>query len=491
MLRVLVVEDEATAAEVMAAYVERVPAFEVAGLAASGADCLRLLGAGGIDLILLDIHLPDMSGLEVLRRIRAAGSTVDVIVVTQARDLSVVQAAVSFGSMQYLIKPFTFAAVRQKLERYQEYRSMLTENNLMLVQQEVDRLLHTMRDPVENDLPKGINPDSLQVVVSALRSRSRTGSRPAGCPRPRWPTRPARPGSRPGATWSTWSPRAWSCAARATAEPGVRRWSTGWCRGVCRANPSPDLTGRVHCAGPPPVPPSDHRDVAGTWRRQVARILEGDARSGPGSARVAPSGWSLASQLFAIQAAVILVVLVGCGIAAYSQASTANSAAAQDEVLGVAHAVAAAPTVRDGVAAADPSAVLQPFAEQVRRDTGTDFVVVMTTDGIRFTHPNPARDRPALPGHDRARAAGRVVDRDVHRDARAVGAGGRADPGGRAGPRAGRGGPVGQPGEPGTEPAAADPARHHGGRAAAGRAAAPGWPAGGCGAARTTSARPS
>ena len=106
--------------------------------------------------------------------------------------------------------------------------------------------------------------------------------------------------------------------------------------------------------------------------------------------RVTPSGWSLASQLFAIQAAVILVVLVGCGIAAYSQASTANSAAAQDEVLAVAHAVAAAPTVRDGVAAPDPSAVLQPFAEQVRRDTGTDFVVVMTTDGIRFTHPNPA-----------------------------------------------------------------------------------------------------
>ena len=143
----------------------------MAGQAASGAGCLKRLAAGGVDLILLDIHLPDMSGLEVLRRIRAAGSTVDVIVVTQARDLSVVQAAVSFGSMQYLIKPFTFAAVRQKLERYQEYRSMLTENNLMLVQQEVDRLLHTMRDPVENDLPKGINPDSLQVVVSALRSQ--------------------------------------------------------------------------------------------------------------------------------------------------------------------------------------------------------------------------------------------------------------------------------------------------------------------------------
>ena len=106
--------------------------------------------------------------------------------------------------------------------------------------------------------------------------------------------------------------------------------------------------------------------------------------------RLSPADWSLASQLFAIQAAVILVVLLGCGIAAYSQASMANSAGAQDEVLGIAHATAAAPTVRDALTTPDPSAVLQPFAEQVRADTGTDFVVIMTVGGTRFTHPNPA-----------------------------------------------------------------------------------------------------
>jgi sensor histidine kinase regulating citrate/malate metabolism len=103
-----------------------------------------------------------------------------------------------------------------------------------------------------------------------------------------------------------------------------------------------------------------------------------------------PDAWSLATQLFAIQALVILVVLVGSAVAGYSHASAANSAAAQDEVLGVAHAVAATPTVRDGLAEPDPSTVLQPFAEQVRRETGTDFVVIMSTDGIRFSHPNPA-----------------------------------------------------------------------------------------------------
>ena len=169
MLRVLIVEDQHAAAEVMATYVERVVGFEVAGQAASGSECLQRLAAGPVDLILLDIYLPDMSGLEVLRRIRAAGSTVDAIVVTRARDLSVVAAAVSFGAMQYLVKPFTFATVRQKLERYQAYRSMLAENDLVLAQQEVDRLMHTLRESAADDLPKGINSESLQVVVAALR----------------------------------------------------------------------------------------------------------------------------------------------------------------------------------------------------------------------------------------------------------------------------------------------------------------------------------
>jgi response regulator of citrate/malate metabolism len=87
----------------------------------------------------------------------------------------VVQAAVSFGAMQYLVKPFTFAAVRQKLERYQAYRAMLAENNLLLAQQEVDRLMHTLRDTAAEDLPKGISSESLQAVVAALRQSGAGG----------------------------------------------------------------------------------------------------------------------------------------------------------------------------------------------------------------------------------------------------------------------------------------------------------------------------
>jgi two-component system CitB family sensor kinase len=106
---------------------------------------------------------------------------------------------------------------------------------------------------------------------------------------------------------------------------------------------------------------------------------------------LSPRNWSLATQLFAVQAMIILIVLVGAGLAALSNAIAANEASAREEVFGVARAVAAAPTVREALAMPDPSAVLQPLAERIRRETETDFVVIMTTEGVRFTHPNPAQ----------------------------------------------------------------------------------------------------
>ena len=182
-LRVLIVEDEPTAAEALALHVGRVPGFGVVGHVCAGADALRRVAAGGVDLVLLDIYLPDMSGLEVLRRLRAAGHTVDVVATTRARDLSVVQAAVSFGVTQYLVKPFTSAVVRQKLERYAAYRASLAGVGLAVAQRQIDSVFGALRETAEaTGLPTGISAESLQTVVAALRralEEDATGAHPA------------------------------------------------------------------------------------------------------------------------------------------------------------------------------------------------------------------------------------------------------------------------------------------------------------------------
>jgi sensor histidine kinase regulating citrate/malate metabolism len=102
-------------------------------------------------------------------------------------------------------------------------------------------------------------------------------------------------------------------------------------------------------------------------------------------------------------------VLLGAGVAAFSNAAAANSAAAQDEVLGVARTLAVDPEVARSLAAPDPARVLQPLAERVRRDTATDFVVVMTTDGTRYSHPNPAEIGGRFRGTIAPAAAGGTV----------------------------------------------------------------------------------
>ena len=170
---VLVVEDEPVAADAHVAYVERVRGFAIRGMAPDGATAIRLLGhpASGIDLVLLDMYLPDMHGLEVVRAMRTAGHRADVIAVTSARDLTVVRAAVSQGIVQYLLKPFTFAALREKLERYAAYRQQLA-GDMAISQHEVDRVLATLRGSDSSSLPKGMSPESLDAVVMVLRPSS-------------------------------------------------------------------------------------------------------------------------------------------------------------------------------------------------------------------------------------------------------------------------------------------------------------------------------
>ncbi|MEV8455396.1 response regulator [Streptomyces sp. NPDC052095] len=167
MIRVLVVEDDPVAADAHRMYVERVPGFAVAAVARSRAEAVRALERTPVDLLLLDLYLPDGHGLQLLRALRAAGHAADVIAVTSARDLAVVREGVSLGVVQYVLKPFTFATLRDRLVRYAEFRAAAGEAS---GQDEVDRALGVLRSPEPARLPKGLSGPTLEAVTRALRS---------------------------------------------------------------------------------------------------------------------------------------------------------------------------------------------------------------------------------------------------------------------------------------------------------------------------------
>jgi len=180
-IRVLVVEDEPIAQQAHAAYLRRLDGFELAAVAGDAATAMHVLrtaeghasAAGRIDLVLLDLNLPDAHGLELCRRIRTAGIDVDVIAITAARDLSIVRAAVSAGVVQYLIKPFAFPAFADKLEAYRSFRRSMTADGAVASQHEVDLTLATLRAPSSRpQLAKGLSEDTLRLVSELLRHAS-------------------------------------------------------------------------------------------------------------------------------------------------------------------------------------------------------------------------------------------------------------------------------------------------------------------------------
>ncbi|GGL38792.1 sensor histidine kinase [Phycicoccus endophyticus] len=120
---------------------------------------------------------------------------------------------------------------------------------------------------------------------------------------------------------------------------------------------------------------------------------------------------SVAGQTALLVVALVFgVIAAGLG-AAYLQARRAVTERSTAQVLAVARSVAAEPDVVEAVRTGDPGGVLEPIAEGVRRSTGTDFVVVMSPDGIRYSHPNPAQVGRRFVGHiAAARAGGTVVE---------------------------------------------------------------------------------
>jgi response regulator of citrate/malate metabolism len=174
VIRTLVVDDDPMTASIHRSYVERVHGFEVVGEAHSGREAIELARKLTPDLVLLDIYMPDLGGLEVLRQLREPGAPrVDVIAITAAKDVGTLRSAIHGGVIHYLVKPFFFDALRERLEAYAALRGRL-DRLREPEQEDIDHVFSLMRAHGRKSLPKGISAPTLALVVEAL-TASREG----------------------------------------------------------------------------------------------------------------------------------------------------------------------------------------------------------------------------------------------------------------------------------------------------------------------------
>ena len=167
MITVLVVDDDFMVARIHRGFVDRVDGFEVVGTANSGDQAVAALESLAPDLVLLDLYLPDVFGLDLIARLRAVRPSVDILVITAAREAEAVRGAVRQGVVNYLLKPFGFDDLRTRLQEYARRRASVPDQ--VTSQADVDRVLAPAR-PSVNRLPKGLSQETTDLVTAALRN---------------------------------------------------------------------------------------------------------------------------------------------------------------------------------------------------------------------------------------------------------------------------------------------------------------------------------
>ncbi|RNG17920.1 response regulator [Streptomyces botrytidirepellens] len=174
MTTVLVVEDDFMVAKLHSRFVAATEGFTVAGVAHTGAEALRAAEELRPDLVLLDVYLPDMDGISVLRELRAkaedGGHHVDALFVTAAKDAHVVREALRAGALHYLIKPFDRAALRDQLRHAAALRARLDTLGEAR-QEDVDQIFGG-RPRASRELPKGLAPHTADLVERTLRAHA-------------------------------------------------------------------------------------------------------------------------------------------------------------------------------------------------------------------------------------------------------------------------------------------------------------------------------
>jgi response regulator of citrate/malate metabolism len=166
---VLVVEDKDVIARQLAKCVSANRWLRLAGVAATEQQAIERARRGRPDLVLLDFGLSSPTGgFDVWHVLHELDKMPDVIAVTAARDMAIVEKARRCGAFGYVIKPFTCATIEAKLADYTSFRRLTRPAPSCADQSAIDRIFNPRHR--SSSLPPGLLPETLDSIVTVLRA---------------------------------------------------------------------------------------------------------------------------------------------------------------------------------------------------------------------------------------------------------------------------------------------------------------------------------
>ncbi|EAX47973.1 response regulator receiver and unknown domain protein [Thermosinus carboxydivorans Nor1] len=172
-ISVVILEDDPMVLELHRQYLSKVKGFNLTGWARDGEEGVNIIAKLQPHLAIVDIYMPGISGLDVLKHIRRQEWNTDVILVTAAHDTDSVQQGIQYGAVDYVIKPFTFTRFKKALETYRRYFCKLRTKEQLISQKDIDMLKNNIVGLSDKSmLPKGLQQTTLDLIVELLRQKN-------------------------------------------------------------------------------------------------------------------------------------------------------------------------------------------------------------------------------------------------------------------------------------------------------------------------------
>ena len=161
--KVLIVDDDPMVAMINEQYVCKNKQFKVVGSCRNGQDALTFLEKNPVDLVIMDVYMPDLDGLETLKNIRQKKIQTEVIMVTAANDVATLEDTMHLGVIDFLIKPFAYERFQIALEKFISNRNAFRESPV-LNQSSVDSIITNAQKVSGKEYPKGIQEKTLGLI---------------------------------------------------------------------------------------------------------------------------------------------------------------------------------------------------------------------------------------------------------------------------------------------------------------------------------------